>query len=182
MIERLAIPDVWLYTPPRREDERGWFAETFNLRTLDEALGGVTFVQDNHSMSRNAGTMRGMHLQIPPKAQDKLVRVVRGSVLDVAIDIRKDSPTFGTWVSAVLSAENGAQIFVPKGFAHGFLTLEPGTEVVYKVSDYYSREHERGIIWNDPALAIDWPLRDEEMAIVDRDRRFPVLAALEHYF
>lgn len=182
MIERLAIPDVWVYTPRRFEDERGWFAETFNVKALDEALGGVTFVQDNHSMSRHAGTMRGMHLQTPPKAQDKLVRAVRGSVLDVAIDIRKDSPTYGKWVSAVLSAENGAQIFVPKGFAHGFLTLEPDTEVVYKVSDYYSREHERGVVWNDPAIAIDWPFRDEEMTIVDRDRQFPVLAALEHYF
>lgn len=159
MIERLAIPDVWTYTPRRFGDERGWFAETFNANTLSGVLDGVSFVQDNHSLSKNAGTLRGMHLQIPPRAQDKLVRAVRGTVLDVAVDIRKDSPSFGKWVSATLSAENGVQIFVPKGFAHGFLTLEPDTEVVYKVSDYYSRDHERGIAWDDPALAIDWPFR-----------------------
>lgn len=182
MIERLAIPDVWVYTPRRFEDDRGWFVETFNAQTLADALGGVTFVQDNHSLSRRAGTLRGMHLQIPPKAQDKLVRVVRGSVLDVAVDIRKDSPTYGKSVSATLSAENGAQIFVPKGFAHGFLTLEPDTEVVYKVSDYYSREHERGLRWNDPVLAIEWSFGEGAVTIAERDREFPSLAELEHYF
>lgn len=182
MIEHLAIADVWTYTPRRFGDERGWFVETFNSNMLSEVLNGVTFVQDNHSLSRNAGTLRGMHLQTPPKAQDKLVRVVRGSVLDVAVDIRKNSPTFGKWVSATLSADNGVQIFVPKGFAHGFLTLEPDTEVVYKVSDYYSRDHERGIVWDDPALAIDWPFRAGEVTIADRDRQFPRLAALEYYF
>lgn len=182
MIEHLAIPDVWVYTPRRFEDERGWFSETFNAGGLIEALGGVTFVQDNHSLSRAAGTLRGMHLQNFPKAQDKLVRVVRGAVLDVAIDIRRSSPTFGKWVSATLSADNGAQIFVPKGFAHGFVTLEPDTEVVYKVSDYYSRDHERGVVWNDPALAIEWPFAADAMTIVERDRQFPPLASLEHNF
>lgn len=182
MIEHLAIPDVWIYTPRRFEDDRGWFVETFNAQTLANALGGVIFVQDNHSLSREAGTLRGMHLQIPPKAQDKLVRVVRGSVLDVAVDIRKDSPTYGRSVFATLSAQNGTQIFVPKGFAHGFVTLEPDTEVVYKVSDYYSREHERGVRWNDPALAIEWPFRAEAMTIAERDRQFPLLAELEQKF
>lgn len=182
MIERTAIPDVWIYTPRRFVDDRGWFSETFNAATLDDALGGIAFVQDNHSLSRQVGTLRGMHLQIPPKAQDKLVRAVRGSVLDVAVDIRKASSTYGQWVSAVLSAENGAQIFVPKGFAHGFLTLEPDTEVIYKVSDYYSREHERGVVWNDPALAIDWSVEESAVTIVDRDQQFPELAALENYF
>lgn len=182
MIERLAIADVWLYTPRRFEDERGWFAETFSSRALAEVLGGVSFVQDNHSLSRNPGTMRGMHFQIPPKAQDKLVRVVRGAVFDVAVDIRRDSPTYGKWVGATLSAENGAQIFVPKGFAHGFLTLEPDTEVIYKVSDDYSGAHERGLVWSDPNLAIEWPFSDAEVTIKDRDREFPRLSALDHYF
>ncbi|MEQ1490549.1 MAG: dTDP-4-dehydrorhamnose 3,5-epimerase [Terricaulis sp.] len=182
MIERLAIPDVWVYTPRRFEDDRGWFSETFNAQALSEVLGGVTFVQDNQSLSRKAGTLRGMHFQAAPKAQDKLVRVLRGAVLDVAVDIRRSSPTYGQWVSAELSAKNGAQIFVPKGFAHGFLTLEPDTEVLYKVSDYYSREHERGLVWNDPDLGIDWRFADADVTLVDRDRQFPRLAALEQYF
>lgn len=182
MIERLAIPDVWVFTPRRFEDERGWFSETFNQDVLNEALGGVAFVQDNQSLSRKQGTMRGMHFQIPPKAQDKLVRVLRGAVLDVAVDLRRDSRTFGRWVAAELSAEAGSQIFVPKGFAHGFLTLEPDTEVLYKVSDYYSRDHERGLVWNDPDLAIAWPLVETEITIADRDRAFPRLAVLDNYF
>jgi len=182
MIERLAIPDVWTYTPRRFADDRGWFAETFNASTLGEALGNVAFVQDNHSLSKRAGTLRGMHLQIPPRAQDKLVRVVRGSVLDVAVDIRSGSPTYGKWVSATLSADNGVQIFVPKGFAHGFLTLEPNTEVIYKVSDYYSHDHERGIVWDDPALSIGWQFEATDITIADRDQKFPRLAALENYF
>ncbi len=182
MIERLAIPDVWVYTPRRFEDDRGWFSETFNASTLAEALGGVEFVQDNQSLSRKAGTLRGMHFQVPPKAQDKLVRVLKGAVLDIAVDIRRDSPTYGKWVGAELSAANGAQIFVPKGFAHGFLTLEPDTEVLYKVSDYYSRDHERGLVWNDPDLAIDWRLAEADVTLVERDRQFPRLGALDHYF
>ncbi|PZO55608.1 MAG: dTDP-4-dehydrorhamnose 3,5-epimerase [Alphaproteobacteria bacterium] len=181
-VTRLAIPDVWTYTPRRFADDRGWFSETFNAAALEEALGGVIFVQDNQSLSRFKGTMRGMHFQTPPKAQDKLLRVLRGSVLDVAVDLRRASPTYGQWVSALLSAENGAQIFVPKGFAHGFLTLEPDTEVLYKVSDFYSREHERGLVWNDPAIGIDWDPVAESVTIVDRDRDFPRLAALENYF
>lgn len=182
MIERLSIPDVWVYTPRRFGDDRGWFTETFNARTLAEALNGVTFVQDNQSLSRKAGTLRGLHFQIPPRAQDKLVRVVRGAVLDVAVDIRRNSPTYGKSASAHLSAENGAQIFVPKGFAHAFLTLEPDTEVLYKVSDYYSREHESGLVWNDPALDIDWGFEEHEVTIAERDRQFPRLAALAHHF
>ncbi|MBX9747203.1 MAG: dTDP-4-dehydrorhamnose 3,5-epimerase [Hyphomonadaceae bacterium] len=181
-IARLAIPDVWTFTPHRFADDRGWFCETFNGATLAQGLGGVSFVQDNQSFSCFTGTMRGMHFQIPPKAQDKLVRVLRGSILDVAVDIRRASPTYGKWVSALLSADNGAQIFVPKGFAHGFLTLEPDTEVLYKVSDFYSRGHERGLVWNDPALGIDWGAAAQNVTIVDRDRDFPRLAALETYF
>ncbi len=182
MIERLAIPEVWTFTPRRFEDERGWFSETFNAATLAEALGGVTFVQDNQSLSRRRGTLRGMHFQIPPYAQDKLVRVLRGSALDVAVDLRRASPTYGRWVSALLSAENGVQIFVPKGFAHGFLTLEPDTEVLYKVSAYYSREHERGLSWSDPEIGVDWGLPDAEIVMADRDRQFPRLADLPAFF
>ncbi|MCX7357998.1 MAG: dTDP-4-dehydrorhamnose 3,5-epimerase [Alphaproteobacteria bacterium] len=182
MIERQSIPDVWTYTPRRFGDERGWFSETFNARALSEMLGDVAFVQDNQSLSAAKGTLRGMHFQVPPKAQDKLVRVLRGAVLDVAVDIRRASPTFGQWLAVHLSAENGRQLFVPKGFAHGFLTLEPNTEVLYKVSEYYSREDERGLAWDDPAIGIDWSLPPESLVIAERDRQFPRLAQLESFF
>lgn len=182
MIERQSIPDVWTYTPRRHGDERGWFSETFNARALEEMLGGVTFVQDNQSLSGTKGTLRGMHFQIPPKAQDKLVRVVRGAVLDVAVDIRRNSQTYGKSVTALLSAENGTQLFVPKGFAHGFLTLEPNTEVLYKVSEYYSRDHERGLAWDDTTIGIDWTMPPETLTIAERDRSFPRLAQIESFF
>lgn len=182
MIERLAIPDVWTYTPRRFGDARGWFSETFNTATLAEALGGLSFVQDNQAFTAVQYTLRGMHFQRPPKAQDKFVRVLKGSVLDVAVDIRCGSPTFGRWVSAVLSAENGVQIFVPKGFAHGYLTLEPDTEVFYKVTDFYSRDHEGGIAWDDPAIGVDWTVPLQNVAMVERDRQFPRLADLGPIF
>lgn len=178
MIERLAIPDVWTYTPRQFEDERGWFVETFNTATLAEALGGVAFVQDNQAFTRAKGTLRGMHFQRPPKAQDKLVRVLKGAVLDVAVDIRAASPTRGRSVSAVLTAENRRQIFVPKGFAHGYLTLEADTEVFYKVSDFYSREHEGGIAFDDPAIGVDWGMATSEILMAERDRSYPRLADL----
>lgn len=181
VIERLAIPDVWVFTPRRFEDSRGWFSETFNAKVLAEALSGVTFVQDNQSLSRAKGTMRGLHFQGPPRAQDKLVRVLRGSILDVAVDIRRASPTYGGWVFATLSAQNGKQLFVPKGFAHGFLTLEPDTEVFYKVSDYYSAEHDGGVLWNDPDLAIEWGIGADVM-ISERDSGLPRLADLAAVF
>jgi dTDP-4-dehydrorhamnose 3,5-epimerase len=176
VIERLKIPDVWVYTPRRIEDDRGWFCETFNAGLLADMLAGVTFVQDNQVFTQNRAVLRGMHFQRPPKAQDKLVRVLRGSILDVAVDIRRDAPTYGQWVSAVLSARQGAQIFVPKGFAHGYLTLEPETEVLYKVSSFYSRDHESGILWNDPAIGVDWGVPDGEVLMNDRDRELPRLA------
>lgn len=182
MIERLAIPEVWTYTPRRFGDARGWFSETFNTATLAEALGGLNFVQDNQAFTGVQYTLRGMHFQRPPKAQDKFVRVLKGSVLDVAVDIRRASPTFGKWVSAVLSAENGVQIFVPKGFAHGYLTLEPDTEVFYKVTDFYSRDHEGGIAWDDPAIGVDWTVPLQNVAMVERDRQFPRLADLGPIF
>lgn len=140
------------------EDERGWFAETYNKRKL-KVVGLIDdFVQDNHSLSRQAGTLRGLHFQLPPKAQAKLVRCIRGSIFDVAVDIRQSSPTYGKWVGATLSSQNRDQLYVPVGFAHGFVTLEPDTEVVYKVSDFYSPEHDCGCRWDDPAIGIDWPL------------------------
>lgn len=182
MIERLAIPDVWTYTPRRYEDARGWFSETFSSAVLAEALNGVVFVQDNQALSRARHTLRGLHFQAPPKAQDKLVRVLRGAVLDVAVDIRRGSPSCGKWVSAELSAENGVQLFVPKGFAHGYLTLQPDTEVFYKVSDFYSPQHEGGVVWDDPALAIAWDVSAADAVMVDRDRQYPRLSDLGTVF
>ena len=182
MIERLAIPDVWTFTPARHEDERGWFSETFNTAVLAEALKSVAFVQDNQALSRAKHTLRGLHFQTPPATQDKLVRVLRGAVRDVAVDIRRASPSYGKWVSAVLSAENRVQIFVPKGFAHGYLTLEPDTEVFYKVSDFYSPGHEGGLAWDDPALAIDWGVAASDVVMADRDRQQPRLAGLGAVF
>jgi dTDP-4-dehydrorhamnose 3,5-epimerase len=182
VIERLGIPDVWTYTPRRFEDARGWFSETFNSAALAEALRGVAFVQDNQAMSRAKHTLRGLHFQAPPRAQDKLVRVLRGAVLDVAVDIRRGSASYGKWVSAVLSAGNGVQMFVPKGFAHGYLTLEPDTEVFYKVSDFYSPQHEGGVAWDDPALAIAWGVSAADAVMVDRDRQYPRLADLGAVF
>lgn len=182
VIERLAIEDVWLYTPRRFDDARGWFSETFNTAVLAECLNGVAFVQDNHAYSGQLHTLRGLHFQTPPKAQDKLLRVVRGAVLDVAVDIRRASPTFGRNVSAVLSADNRRQIFVPKGFAHGYLTLAPDTEVIYKVSDVYSRAHEAGLAWDDPALAIGWGVAAEQVIIAERDRLLPRLDRLDAVF
>ena len=152
------IPDVWVIEPRVFGDDRGFFFESFNEKAFNEATGNkLPFVQDNHSRSVK-GVLRGLHYQLPPKAQGKLVRVVQGEVFDVAVDIRKDSPTFGRWVAEVLSAENKKQLWIPPGFAHGFLTLSETAEFLYKTTDYWSPEHERAIIWNDATLKIDWPL------------------------
>lgn len=175
VFERLAIPDVFLHTPVRHGDARGWFAETFNAATLEPMIGRRDWVQDNHAASAQAGTVRGLHLQIAPHAQDKLVRCVRGAVCDVAVDVRVGAPTFGRHVSAVLSADNGVQIFVPKGFAHGYVTLTPDAEVIYKVTDFYNRDAERGVAWDDPALAIDWGVAPGAAILADRDRQWPAL-------
>ena len=171
-----AIPDVKLFVPPRHVDHRGFFSEVYNVRGFSAVVGrDLTFVQDNHSMSVERGVLRGLHYQLPPMAQDKLVRVVRGAILDVAVDIRRGSPTFGQHVSAVVSAENWRQILIPVGFAHGFVTLEPHTEVLYKVSNYYSPQHERGVRWDDPALGIDWGITAEQAILSPRDREHPRL-------
>lgn len=173
---------VKVLRPKRHSDQRGYFAETYN-RKVFAALGiEREFVQDNHSLSRGRGVVRGLHFQIPPFAQAKLVRVVRGSVLDVAVDIRRGSATFGRHVCVTLSAEEGTEIFIPTGFAHGFCTLEPGTEVLYKTDAYYSQAHDRGILWSDPALAIPWPVSATEAEISDKDRRQPLLSELTDMF
>lgn len=155
----LAIPDVLLIEPKVFGDDRGFFYESFNQRAFAEATGlDLCFVQDNHSKSAR-NVLRGLHYQLPPREQGKLVRVVAGEVFDVAVDIRKESPTFGRWVGVVLSAQNRRQLWVPPGFAHGFLVLSESTEFLYKTTDYYAPEYECGIAWNDPLLAIDWPLQ-----------------------
>jgi len=172
-VQETEIPGVLLITPKRFGDHRGFFSETYNCRLFEQAGINLPFVQDNQSLSVEKGVLRGLHYQLAPRAQDKLVRVIRGSILDIAVDIRRGSPTFGKHVAAVISQENWQQILVPKGFAHGFVTLEPNTEVVYKVTDYYSPEHERGIIWNDPELGINWEIDISEVILSDRDTKHP---------
>jgi dTDP-4-dehydrorhamnose 3,5-epimerase len=175
-IESLAIADVKLITPRKFGDDRGFFSEVWNERLLSEAGISGHFVQDNHAYSAAKGTLRGLHFQLPPKAQGKLVRVTRGAVLDVAVDIRRSSPTFGKHVSAVLSAANWAQLWVPAGFAHGYCTLEPDSEVLYKVTEYYSPANDRGILWSDPALAIAWPVTPANVQLSEKDKLQPALA------
>jgi dTDP-4-dehydrorhamnose 3,5-epimerase len=174
-IQALALPGVKVIRPQKFADTRGFFCETYNKQAFAEAGVAVEFVQDNHSLSKAAGTIRGLHLQREPFAQAKLIRVIRGRIWDVAADVRPQSPTFGRWVAAELSAEEGNQIFIPIGFAHGFCTLEPDTEVYYKVSNFYSREHEVSIRWNDPALRIKWPVGEEQAVLSDKDRTAPLL-------
>jgi dTDP-4-dehydrorhamnose 3,5-epimerase len=167
---------VKLLKSRRIEDERGWFVETYNRKRLVELGVDVVFLQDNHSMSRAAGVLRGLHFQRPPHAQAKLVRCVRGRIWDVAVDVRAGSPTYGRWEAAELSADNGLQLFVPVGFAHGFVTLEPDAEVEYKVSDFYDPACEGGLAWNDAALALPWPLPAGGPVMSDKDRALPGLA------
>jgi dTDP-4-dehydrorhamnose 3,5-epimerase len=168
--------------PKKIGDNRGFFSEVFSQRAL--AAAGITanFVQDNHSLSAEKGVVRGLHYQLPPMAQDKLLRVVHGKILDIAVDVRRSSPTFGQSVSVILSAENWKQLFVPAGFAHGFVTLEPNTEVLYKVTNYYSPEHERAIRWNDPELGIDWGIDQASAILSPRDRLHPLLKEVKDLF
>jgi dTDP-4-dehydrorhamnose 3,5-epimerase len=170
-----AIPAVKLIIAKKHGDHRGFFSEVYSRKALRDAGIDLEFVQDNHSLSAEKGVVRGLHYQIAPMAQDKLVRVVRGAILDVAVDIRRGSPTFGKHVAEVISAENWNQIIVPIGFAHGFVTLEPNTEVLYKVTAGYSPSHERGIRWNDPALGIDWRIDAATAILSKRDTEHPYL-------
>ncbi|MGH6888539.1 MAG: dTDP-4-dehydrorhamnose 3,5-epimerase [Rhizomicrobium sp.] len=181
-VETTKLAGVRVIAPARFEDSRGFFGETYNRRAFREA--GVTneFIQDNHSLSRDRGTIRGLHFQVPPAAQAKLVRVLRGAICDVAVDLRRSSATYGQSVAVMLSAGNGRQLLVPAGFAHGFCTLEPDTEVFYKVDAPYSREHERGLRWDDPALGIHWPVPPSEAVLIERDRLLPQIADLPDYF
>jgi dTDP-4-dehydrorhamnose 3,5-epimerase len=171
----LQIPDIKVLTPKKFCDERGTFSETYNKKALADLGIGVEFVQDNQSASILAGTVRGLHFQLPPFAQDKLIGVLKGRIMDVSVDIRQGSPTFGQSVTVELSAEQSNHVWVPKGFAHGFCTLEPNTEVFYKVSDYYASEYDRGILWNDPDLGIKWPVSADEAVLAERDRSHPRL-------
>lgn len=174
-IEKTGLDGVVALVPRRFGDDRGFFAETYSLRAYRDAGISVEFVQDNHSLSHRVGTLRGLHFQAPPKAQDKLVRCGRGAIFDVAVDIRRGSPTYGHWVGRELSAENGVQLFVPKGFAHGFATLLPDSEIVYKCSDYYAPEAEGAVRWDDPTLGIEWPLAGEPV-LSGKDAGAPYLA------
>ena len=181
-IDALAIQDVKLITPSIFRDERGFFSETYNRRALARAAIDREFVQDNQSLSRAKGVLRGLHFQIAPHPQGKLVRVTRGAIFDVAVDIRRGSPTFGRHVSAILSADNWSQLWVPEGFAHGFCTLEPDTEVIYKVTDFYAPECDRGLAWDDPDLSIAWPLVGPQAILSDKDRLHPRLRDLPAQF
>ena len=181
-IESMAIPEVKLIRPKFIRDERGFFVETFRADRLAAAGVDITFVQDNHSLSAKAGTVRGLHYQTPPRAQDKLIRCVRGAILDAAVDVRHGSPTFGRFVVVRLSADDGLQLLVPKGFAHGFCTLEPDTEVIYKVSDYYAPDCDSGFIWNDPAVGVPWPVSADAAILSGKDARNPPLAELPPSF
>jgi dTDP-4-dehydrorhamnose 3,5-epimerase len=170
-----AIPAVRLVETDRHADERGHFTETYSRRAFAAAGIGMEFVQDNHSLSRRPGTVRGLHFQAPPFAQDKLVRVVRGAIFDVAVDVRRGSPSFRRHVAVILRADEPRQLLVPAGFAHGFCTLEPDTEVIYKVSGFYSPAHDRGIRWDDPDLGIAWPVAAGAATVSLKDRQLPAL-------
>ena len=181
-IERLKLADLLLIAPNKHADRRGFFSETYRSDVLASAGVRSEFVQDNHVYSAERGVLRGLHFQIPPRAQGKLVRCTRGAILDVAVDIRKGSPTFGHHVAVELSAENWKQLWVPPGFAHGYLTLEAHCEVIYKVTEYWAPDCERGIVWSDPSLAIDWGISAEHMILADKDKALPRLAELEPFF
>ncbi|ANT50595.1 dTDP-4-dehydrorhamnose 3,5-epimerase [Mesorhizobium amorphae] len=178
-VRQLGLDGVLEIVPKRHGDERGFFIETWNAERFAEAGIDLRFVQDNHSYSAAAGVVRGLHYQLPPRAQDKLLRVIRGKILDVAVDIRRGSKSFGKWVALEVSAEKGNQILVPKGFAHGFITLVPDTEVLYKVTDTYSPAHDRSIRFDDAAIGIEWPTVSGGFQLSDKDLKAPLLAAAE---
>jgi dTDP-4-dehydrorhamnose 3,5-epimerase len=173
-ITPLALPEVLLITPRRHGDARGWFAETWSRQNLAEAGVEADFVQDNQAYNARKGTVRGLHFQQAPHPQAKLVRVVRGAIYDVAVDVRPGSPTFGRWVGAELTAAGGEQLFVPRGFAHGYCTLTDDCELLYKVDGLYAPQTEGGVAWNDPDLGIDWPLAGEAV-LSDKDKALPTL-------
>jgi dTDP-4-dehydrorhamnose 3,5-epimerase len=181
-IHEFAIKGLKLIIPKRFSDVRGYFQETWSDRVYREQIGDVTFVQDNLSLSLKKGTIRGLHYQKPPFAQGKLVRVARGAIFDVAVDIRKGSPTYGQHVGSALDAVGGAQLWVPPGFLHGFCTLQDNTEVCYKVTSYYSAPHDAGVFWNDPDLGIKWPIDEAAIVLSEKDRSLPRLRDLPEFF
>lgn len=174
------LSDVHILEPKVFGDSRGYFMETYNREIFAKLGLDYDFVQDNQSLSVETGVIRGLHYQLHPKAQTKLVRVLSGAIYDVAVDIRKSSPTFGQWVGVILSAENKRQLLIPRGFAHGFCTLVPNTIVAYKVDEYYSPENDRGILWNDPELGIDWPTSNPILS--DKDTKHPTLSEADNNF
>ncbi|WP_054957558.1 dTDP-4-dehydrorhamnose 3,5-epimerase [Paenibacillus dakarensis] len=176
----LKLHGACLVEPVVHQDARGFFMESYNVTELKRHGIGHAFIQDNHSQSLEAGVIRGLHYQLLPKAQTKLVRVLTGAIYDVIVDIRKNSPSFGQWTGVILSEHNKRQLLVPQGFAHGFCTLVPDTQVLYKVDEFYSPEHDRGILWNDPALGIDWPVSDPILS--EKDQRHPLLHDAEMNF
>jgi dTDP-4-dehydrorhamnose 3,5-epimerase len=181
-VEPLAVPDVLLLTPRRFHDPRGFFSETWSQARFAEAGIAGPFVQDNHSVSNTRGVLRGLHCQIGPNAQGKLIRVIRGAIWDVAIDIRRASPTFRQQASAVLSTENWGQLWIPAGFLHGYCTLTDATEVIYKVTAPYDPTAERGVIWNDPDLAVAWPIGESEVVLSEKDQRLPRFSDCDAWF
>lgn len=182
MIQSLEITDIKIITPKRFGDGRGWFTESYNKKWFDENVLAVNFVQDNQSFSREKGTIRGLHFQRPPFAQGKLVRCLTGAIWDIAVDIRKGSPTFGKWAAAVLTAEKGEQLWLPAGFAHGFCTLAADVHIAYKVTAGYSAAHDAGISFADPALEIRWPVSPKQAILSEKDKDLPLLAAIDSPF
>ncbi|GAK43445.1 dTDP-4-dehydrorhamnose 3,5-epimerase [Paenibacillus sp. TCA20] len=178
--QSLSLQGAYLIDPVVHGDNRGYFMESYNDKLFKQDGLNYNFIQDNQSLSAETGVLRGLHYQLNPKAQTKLVRVLSGAIYDVIVDIRKNSQTFGQWVGVILSEYNKRQLLVPKGFAHGFCTLVPNTQVLYKVDEYYSPENDRGILWNDPALAIDWPTLNPILS--DKDQRHPLLKDAEINF
>lgn len=176
----LKLEGAYLLEPVVHEDHRGFFMESYNESVMKKNGISISFIQDNQALSKEAGVLRGLHYQLNPKAQTKLIRVLTGAIYDVIVDIRRSSPTFGQWVGVIISEKNKRQLLVPKGFAHGYCTLVPDTQVFYKVDEYYSPEHDRGILWNDTDLNIDWPVSDPLLSV--KDEKQPILAKAELNF
>lgn len=181
-LERLQIEDIFVVKPSKHGDRRGFFSETYRKDFLREQKADADFLQDNHVYSAHRGVLRGLHFQIPPHAQGKLVRCIRGAILDIGVDIRTGSPTFGHHVAVELSSANWKQLWLPPGFAHGYVTLEQDCEVIYKTTDYYAKDCERGLAWDDPALGIDWKIARNCIVTSDKDRANPLLADLQPFF
>jgi dTDP-4-dehydrorhamnose 3,5-epimerase len=179
-VKTTKLQGVYILEPQVYIDNRGYFMESYNKSLLEGNGIDINFIQDNQSLSKEAGVLRGLHYQLNPKAQTKLIRVCTGAIFDVIVDIRQDSSTFGQWIGVILSEENKRQVLIPKGFAHGFCTLVRNTNIIYKVDEYYSPNHDRGILWNDPDLGIQWPVTNPVLS--DKDKKLPLLKNAELNF